>query len=57
MTSRLGIVTLISGRGTNLRAIIDAIADRTLPVDLRAVICNRAGRARHRAGAPGGLRG
>ena len=41
MTSRLGIVTLISGRGTNLRAIIDAIADRTLPVDLRAVICNR----------------
>ena len=41
MTSCLGIVTLISGRGTNLRAIIDAIADRTLPVDLRAVICNR----------------
>ena len=41
MTSRLGIVVLISGRGTNLRAIIDAIANDTLPVDLRAVICNQ----------------
>ena len=41
MTSRLGIVVLISGRGTNLEAIIDAIANDALPVDLRAVICNQ----------------
>ena len=41
MTSRLGIVVLISGRGTNLEAIIDAVANDALPVDLRAVICNQ----------------
>ena len=40
MTSRLGIVVLISGRGSNLRAIVDAIAGGTLAVDLRAVVCN-----------------
>ena len=40
MTSRIGIVVLISGRGTNLRAIIDAIAGGALPADLRAVVCN-----------------
>ena len=43
MTSRLGIVVLISGRGTNLQAIIDAVAGGTLPVDPRAVICNEPG--------------
>ena len=43
MTPRLGIVVLISGRGTNLQAIIDAIADGTLPVELRAVISNEPG--------------
>ena len=40
MTPRLGIVVLVSGRGTNLQAIIDAIAGGTLPVDLKAVISN-----------------
>lgn len=40
MTSRLGIVVLISGRGTNLQAIVDAIASGVLRVDLRAVVCN-----------------
>lgn len=40
MTSRLGIVVLISGRGTNLQAIADAIADGALPVDLQGVVCN-----------------
>ena len=40
MTPRLRIVVLISGRGTNLQAIIDAIAGGSLPADLRAVICN-----------------
>lgn len=34
------IVVLISGRGTNLGAIIDAIAAGTLPVELAAVVCN-----------------
>ena len=43
MTSRLRIVVLISSRGTNLQAIIDAIAGGALPVDLRAVICNEPG--------------
>ncbi|VFN04679.1 MAG: formyltetrahydrofolate-dependent phosphoribosylglycinamide formyltransferase [Candidatus Kentron sp. G] len=36
------IVVLISGRGSNLQAIIDA-AGRDLPVKIRAVISNRAG--------------
>lgn len=39
----LRIVVLISGRGTNLGAIIDAIAGGTLPVDLAAVVCNEPG--------------
>lgn len=43
MISRLRIVVLISGRGTNLQAIIDAIANGALPVDLRAVVCNEPG--------------
>ena len=43
MISRLGIVVLISGRGTNLQAIIDAIAHDALPADLRAVVCNEPG--------------
>ena len=34
---------LISGRGTNLGAIIDAIAGGTLPVELAAVVCNEPG--------------
>ncbi len=38
--SRLPIVVLISGGGTNLQAIIDA-ARNDLPVDIRAVISNR----------------
>ena len=36
----LRIVVLISGRGTNLRAIIDAIARGSLPADLAGVVCN-----------------
>ena len=39
----LGIVVLISGRGTNLGAIIDAIASGALPVELRTVVCNEPG--------------
>ena len=37
---RIGV--LISGRGSNLQAIIDAIADGTLNADLAVVISNRA---------------
>ncbi len=37
----LPIVVLISGRGSNLQSIIDAIAAGELPVEIRAVISNR----------------
>lgn len=36
-----GLVVLVSGRGRNLEAIIQAVHDSSLPVDLRAVISNR----------------
>jgi phosphoribosylglycinamide formyltransferase-1 len=38
---RLPIVVLISGRGSNLNAIIDAVEAGELPVEIRAVISNR----------------
>jgi phosphoribosylglycinamide formyltransferase-1 len=38
--SKLPLVVLISGRGTNLQSIIDAAADGSLPVDIRAVLSN-----------------
>ncbi|MBZ0070461.1 MAG: phosphoribosylglycinamide formyltransferase [Gammaproteobacteria bacterium] len=41
MTPRLPIVILISGRGSNMQAILDQVAHGTLPVDIRAVISNR----------------
>ncbi|UCC57363.1 MAG: phosphoribosylglycinamide formyltransferase [Gammaproteobacteria bacterium] len=37
----LPIVVLISGHGSNLEAIIEANRRSELPVDIRAVICNR----------------
>jgi phosphoribosylglycinamide formyltransferase-1 len=40
-TRTLGV--LISGRGSNLKAIIDAIADRRLEATIAVVISNRAG--------------
>lgn len=40
--SRLPIVVLISGNGSNLQAIIDAIDAGDLHADIRAVISNRA---------------
>lgn len=39
------IVILISGRGSNMHAILDAIADGSLPVKVAAVISNRPGAA------------
>ena len=41
MSSPLPIVVLISGSGTNLQAIIDAIHNRQINADIRAVISNR----------------
>jgi phosphoribosylglycinamide formyltransferase-1 len=38
----LPIVVLISGNGSNLQAIIDAVQNDHLPVEIRAVISNRA---------------
>lgn len=43
--SPLAVVALISGRGSNLQAIIDAAADGSLPAVIRAVISNRPGAA------------
>ena len=40
--SSFDIVVLTSGRGSNLQSIIDAIANRELPVRIAAVISNRA---------------
>jgi phosphoribosylglycinamide formyltransferase-1 len=41
ISERLPIVVLISGRGSNLNAIIDAMESGELPVEIRAVISNR----------------
>jgi phosphoribosylglycinamide formyltransferase-1 len=41
ISERLPIVVLISGRGSNLNAIIDAMESGDLPVEIRAVISNR----------------
>jgi len=40
--SRCRVVVLISGRGSNLQAIIDALRADALPIELCAVISNRA---------------
>jgi len=42
-SAALPIVVLISGNGSNLQAIIDAIARGELAADIRAVISNRPG--------------
>ncbi len=40
-TEKLPVVVLISGRGSNLHAIIDCAASGKLPIEIRAVISNR----------------
>ena len=40
-----GVVALVSGRGSNLQAIIDAARSGELPIDLRAVVSNEPGAA------------
>jgi len=39
----LPIVVLVSGRGTNLQALLEGLVRNDLPVDIRAVISNRPG--------------
>lgn len=39
--SRLPVVILISGRGSNLQALIDSMNTNGLPIDIRAVISSR----------------
>jgi len=39
--SRLSVVILISGRGSNLQALIDSMNTNGLPIDIRAVISSR----------------
>jgi len=39
--ARLPIVVLISGTGSNLRAIAERVADGTLPVEIRAVVSDK----------------
>ena len=41
MTTPLKIGVLVSGSGTNLQAIIDAIADEALPVEIVTVVSSR----------------
>ena len=48
---RLPVVVLISGRGINLQAIMEAVERGSLPIEIRAVISNRpnAGGLEHAA--------
>jgi len=41
MTNPLPLAVLVSGSGTNLQAIIDAIENGRVPAEVRAVVCNR----------------
>ena len=40
--ARLPVVVLISGTGSNLRAIVEQAGSGTLPIDVRAVVSDRA---------------
>jgi phosphoribosylglycinamide formyltransferase 1 len=52
--ARLRVAVLISGRGSNLQALIDACAAPSFPAEIRLVIANRADAAGlARAGAAG----
>ena len=41
--ARVKVATLISGRGSNLKALLDACADPSFPAEIALVISNRAG--------------
>lgn len=55
--TKLPVVVLVSGSGSNLQVLIDAAASGALPVDIRAVVSNRADayalERAARAGIPG----
>ena len=53
--SPLSIVILISGRGSNLQSIIDAVTHDKLPVEIRAVISNRPAAAGLQRAAQAGI--
>lgn len=40
--ARAGVVILISGRGSNLQAIIEAARSDQIPADIKAVLCNNS---------------
>ena len=42
-TTRAGIVILVSGRGSNMQAIIEAVRDGRLPAEIHAVVSNEPG--------------
>ncbi len=43
MSDPLPVVALVSGRGSNLQALLDPSIDGRLPIEMRAVISNRPG--------------
>jgi phosphoribosylglycinamide formyltransferase-1 len=43
MAGPAGIVILVSGRGSNMQAIIEAVRDGRLPAEIRAVVSNEPG--------------
>jgi phosphoribosylglycinamide formyltransferase-1 len=55
-TTRLPVVILISGRGSNLESIIGCAASGALTVDIRAVISNRPDAAGLQIAATAGIR-
>ena len=42
MTTPLPVVVLISGRGSNMRALADAAARKEVPIEIRAVLSDRS---------------
>jgi phosphoribosylglycinamide formyltransferase-1 len=52
----LPVVVLISGRGSNLQAIMNCAQAGQLPIDIRAVISNRPGAAGLQIAAAAGIR-
>jgi len=54
-TQPLGIVILISGRGSNMKAIINAASSQSIPVNVRAIISNDPNAAGLKAARQTGL--
>lgn len=54
-TTPIPVVILISGRGSNLHAIIEAVEQDGLPIEIRAVISNRPAAAGLQVAAEAGI--